>query len=126
MIFFFYKACKLFSLEFNKVLRKLHDEGLVEKNFDYEAVERMSRSFTDALEFHIINQIKPGKFIFFVFSELILYEATHMACRKLLDYHIHPKNRGSSRYANDIHPNMDIKYKHIRFLLLNCFLLNSH
>jgi hypothetical protein len=43
-------------------------------------------------------------------------EATHMACRKLLDYHIHPKKRGSARYANDIHPNMNIKYKTMRFL----------
>lgn len=43
-----------------------------------------------------------------------MFEATHLACRKLLDYHIHPKKKGAARYANDIHPNMNVKYKHVR------------
>ena len=42
-----YKACKFFAIEFNKVLKKLDEEGLVEKNFDYERIERSSKTFKE-------------------------------------------------------------------------------
>jgi hypothetical protein len=50
----------LFSLEFNKLLKKIHEEGLNEKNFDYEIVEKSSRKYTEQY-----SMLDLRKFIFF-------------------------------------------------------------